>query len=240
MQSGLAPAAGDELPYRSVSSLAVLSLVLGLLSVTALTSPGAWLVPLPAALCAVWTLHRIRQRPDELLGRKAALAGLALALCFGCWAPARYFTDRWLINRQAREFMQQWFAVVFQGDLEAAHQATLNFYLRQPEGTLLHEFYQRSPDDLKELQTFFSQGIARDVADLGPQGRVRFERNLGLLLDRNSCQIVQRFLVLRDGQAQPVAHAQVKVARDEYQGVVYWVLLGLADAERMDERPAGR
>ena len=101
MQSGLAPAAGDELPYRSVSSLAVLSLVLGLLSVTALTSPGAWLVPLPAALCAVWALHRIRQRPDELLGRKAALAGLALALSFGCWAPARYFTDRWLINRQA-------------------------------------------------------------------------------------------------------------------------------------------
>jgi hypothetical protein len=224
----------DQVQYRSVSGLAVLALLLGILSVIALAHPGAWIMPLPAIVCSLWALRRIQRQPDELLGRKAALIGLVLALGFGTWAPSRYYCDRWLLNRQAREFIEQWFQFVFQGELEVAHQATLDYYLRQPEGTLLDEFYQNNPEDLTELQTYFSRGLAQDVVDLGAEGRTRFEKSLGMFFIGSSCQITQRFLVYRGDQEEPVAHAQIRAARDVEQDVVYWTVVGLADADLID------
>ena len=229
-----APETVDHVQYRSVSGLAVLALLLGVLSATALAHPGAWVMPLPAIVCSLWALRRIQRQPDELLGRKAALIGLTLALGFGTWAPSRYYCDRWLLNRQAREFIEEWFQYVLQGELEVAHQATLDYYLRQPEGTLLDEFYQDNPEDLTELQTFFSRGIAQDLVDLGADGRVRFEKSLEMLFVGGSCQISQRFLLYRTDQDEPVARAQIRVARDTQQDVVYWTVLGLVDADLID------
>jgi hypothetical protein len=235
MKQLFAPEAAEQVEYRSVSGLAVLTLVLGGLSVAALASPAAWVIPLPAIVCGLWALHRIRRRPDELLGRKAAWVGLGLALFFGSWAPSRYYCDRWLLHGQAREFALEWFQIVFRNDLELAHQATLNFYLRQPEGTLLQEFYQDHPEDLQELQTYFSQGVAADLVQLGRAGRARFDRNVELYFEDDSCHITQRFWIMRAGQDTPVVHAQVRVVRNEHRGNVYWSMLGLADAQRMDE-----
>ncbi len=221
--------------YRSICGLAVLSLVLGGLSVTALSYPGAWVVPLPAIICSLWALRRIRRQPDELVGRRAAWAGLALALFFGAWAPARYATDQWLLHRQARRFVEHWFQLVLEGQLEAAHQATLDFYLRQPEGTALRESYESRPEDLQELQEYFSRGIARDLVDLGSEGQVRFDRNLEIFVDGDARVIAQRYFVYRAAEAEPVVHVQVRTIRDTHEGIVYWTLIGLADAQRIDE-----
>ncbi len=228
----------DQVEYRSLSGLAVLALLLGILSVVALAHPGAWIVPLPAIVCSLWALRRIQRQPEEFVGRKAALIGLTLALVFGTWAPSRYYCDRWILNRQAREFIEQWFQYVFQGELEVAHQATLDYYLRQPEGTLLDEYYQNSPEDLTEMQTYFSRGIAEDLVELGTEGRARFQESLGMFFVNNSCQITQRFLLYRADQKEPVAHAQVRVARDTQQDVVYWTVLGMADADLIDSQLA--
>ena len=193
------------------------------------------MVPLPAIVCSLWALRRISRRPDELVGRKAAWVGLALALFFGAWAPARYVTDQWLLQRQARRFVEPWFQLVLQGQLEAAHQATLDFYLRQPEGAALRESYESRPEDLQELQDYFSRGIAKDLVDLGSEGQVHFDRNLEVFPDGDARIVAQRYLVYRAGESEPVVHAQVRAIRDTHKGVVYWTLIGLADAKRVDE-----
>lgn len=72
--------AGDLTEYRTLAASAVVSLVLGVLSAAALLD--FWIlkaIPLAGLLAGASALWRIRSRPAEFSGRKAALAGLTLS-----------------------------------------------------------------------------------------------------------------------------------------------------------------
>jgi hypothetical protein len=79
----LRDAAGDSYAeYRSLSGGAVVSVVLGVLSVVALL-PDFWalkVIPLLGIVAGSTALVRIRRRPDEFSGRKLALVGTATSL----------------------------------------------------------------------------------------------------------------------------------------------------------------
>jgi len=84
--------AGDETLYRAVSPLAVLSFVLGILSVFALLAWGLALIPAIALVAGGIACRRINQRPMELTGRPLALIGMTLAalLWAAGWARLEY------------------------------------------------------------------------------------------------------------------------------------------------------
>ncbi len=80
--------------YRTVSASAIFALVLGLFSAVAFAHPLLWALPLVAAGLAIAALVRIAQQPHELIGRKAALIGLAAAVLFGSAAISYSFVAR--------------------------------------------------------------------------------------------------------------------------------------------------
>ena len=159
-------AAGEAADYRSLSIWAIVGCGLGLLSFLSLTHPSLWLVPFLAVLCSLVALVRIRRDPDYLMGIKAAQVGLALGLFFLACAPVRYLGERRLLQREAEAFFQVWLEAVRSGRLEEAHQATLHPRYRQPRGTDLREFYRSSPDDQKDLESYFSFGVAKDLREV--------------------------------------------------------------------------
>lgn len=79
-----APAAefGDYAQYRALSAMAVVSGVVGLLSVTALLDWTLCVLPVVGIVIGAMALKRIRSNPGEYTGELFALAGSVLSMAF--------------------------------------------------------------------------------------------------------------------------------------------------------------
>src|SRR3569623_906562 len=83
--------------YRAVSSLAVVSLLLGLLSVVAIFDWSMAVVPLAGVLASVRAWRSTVRRSDELTGMALAQTGCALSVIFWAggwaWLSVEYATE---------------------------------------------------------------------------------------------------------------------------------------------------
>ncbi len=166
--------------YRSVSGLAVIGLFLGLLSPLALTGPAAWLVAVAAIIICLAALWRIRQKAETMIGRKAAVVGLVLAVLFGATAVSQWFSHRWIIERQARGIATAWFDLLADDQPLKAHQLNLIPAERKPlDGPLLH-VYQRGPKRREELDKFLEEPLIRTILALGKKADIRFYKCGGI------------------------------------------------------------
>lgn len=68
--------------YRALSTAAVASLVLGVLSVLALLDWWLALIPFAGVILGIVALRNIRKQPEEYTGRKVAILGIVLATLF--------------------------------------------------------------------------------------------------------------------------------------------------------------
>jgi hypothetical protein len=108
-------AAADVEParsYRSVSALAVASLLFGILSAAVFLDWLLVIVPIVAILLGLRALGRIRREPEEWAGAALARAGIALAVLF---TIAGY---GWLLHARAKEIPHGYTAVTYR-DLQA-------------------------------------------------------------------------------------------------------------------------
>jgi hypothetical protein len=89
--------------YRPVSGWALAALFVGLLSFVALFHPLLWSVPMAGAVVSLIALRRISRSDVPLIGRRAALIGLAFSLLYGVAAATRVASrDYWLRSRAER------------------------------------------------------------------------------------------------------------------------------------------
>jgi len=86
------PQAGGFEDYRTLSSAAVASLLLGLLSGVAFINPWLAALPLLGMIAGVWALIQVSRRSDELTGSGLAWIGVALSVfcLFGGLGSAAY------------------------------------------------------------------------------------------------------------------------------------------------------
>ncbi len=113
------PHDADELgQYQSLSTSAVVALVLGLLSPIAFFSPLLLVMPLLALGVALWALARIKGSGGGLLGTRLAYCGLALAIVCGVASVARSQIRVELLRRQASETAERWLSLLAQGQAE--------------------------------------------------------------------------------------------------------------------------
>ena len=127
--------------YRAICPWAVAALLLGGTSALALVHPGLWIVPPLAAIMAVYALRTIVNRKAELIGSSLALAGLAMALFFGVWGPARLVTRQAKLYSEARSRAEEWIDLVRDGRLHEAYELHLKADERQSAGISLADYY---------------------------------------------------------------------------------------------------
>jgi hypothetical protein len=135
----------DVVEYRSLSGAAVVGLILGLLSPAAMVDTILWSVPFAGVLVSIYALMRIRRNADLLTGRKVALWGLWLSLCFAAAAPADRFYYRYRVRQEAIQFTALWFDLLAEGRPERSYQLTLGAKDRQPLDDRLWEYYRNNP-----------------------------------------------------------------------------------------------
>jgi hypothetical protein len=143
----------DEIQYRSMSGLAVIGFLLGLLSLLALVAPVFWVIPLAAIAVATVALGTIRNDSNKG-GAWLAKAGLVVALCVGLWAVSYHFGKDWYLFHHAKKFADQWFEVVQSGNLQEAHQLHL-VYLNRCDKDKLDEYYANSEIELEDSPAIF-------------------------------------------------------------------------------------
>jgi hypothetical protein len=140
--------------YRSLSGAAVGGLLLGLLSPAALVDPVVWFLPLLGISVSLYALLRIRRNASSLTGRKAALWGLCLSLCFAAAAPSDWCYYRYRIREEAKQYAAEWFDLLAAGRPEKAFQLTLDPKKRQPLDDRLWEYYRNNPDVRRDLDRY--------------------------------------------------------------------------------------
>jgi hypothetical protein len=155
-RAGLSMAESEELPqYRRPSAAAIAGFLVGLASPLALIHPMLWVVPVVAAIVSLVGVRATRRAAPggkadldpPLTGRLFAVLGLALAVLFAGWAPARYFSRREALIRQSREFAEHYFETVQAQQLKELHQISRRPQDRRPPGVSLEDAYNVKPRD---------------------------------------------------------------------------------------------
>lgn len=181
--------------YRVLSGTAVAALVFGVLSILAVLDPLAWTIPVVAVVLAAAALLSIARREGELIGRRAALIGLALALAFGGYAVSHWITGRMLLQRQARQFGMAWFEFLREGQPQKALQLTVHPNQRQPLNQSLWRYYGKDWTRRDELTTYVSRPLVRTLLELGELAEVRFYENEEVTGDRYRDVVKQVYAV---------------------------------------------
>lgn len=164
----------DLVEYRSVSVAAIVGLILGLFAWLAWIGPLLWVLPVVGAAVSAWALRSIAASDGALIGRGAALSGLALSLMFGSAAAAAMWSEGWWLQREARPAAEHWFELLRDDQPHRAHQLTVAPRERQLPGADLWEFYRNAEDARSGLKMFVANPLVHALLAQGRDAEVRF------------------------------------------------------------------
>ena len=160
--------------YHAVSGWAIAAFVLGIFSISALTAPALWCVPLAALACAFQAIWRIRRSRGELIGRNLAILGLTLAVMFGVAAPTRSLT-RWIwLNQRAKAVSAEFIRLLQENQPYAAHQLMLPVVERQKSADAVPGVYAADQKLSERYNNFLKQEPAKSLLKEGPDAKVEF------------------------------------------------------------------
>lgn len=140
--------------YRSVSSAAVLAAAVGVSSLAAIFTDSLLFLPLLGTVVALIALRRIAGGEGRLVGRTAAVVGLALSVAVGVGILTRDFTSQRALAGQASPWAVEWCGLVMDGQLEAALELTRPLESRRMFDESLEEYYRTNEVGQEELEKF--------------------------------------------------------------------------------------
>lgn len=185
----------DATQYRAISGLAIAGLLAGALSLLALAAPLLWVVAAVAVIVNLKALQWIAANEPALLGRKAALAGLALSVFAVCAVPVDWFLYRLSVRREARQFAEMWFDYLRADRPIWAHQLTIGPTSREPlNEKKLWESY-RDEQARQMLQAYLVRPEVRTLLALGDRAIVRFYDTESQWTDGPRERVYQTFAV---------------------------------------------
>ncbi|MGD0382651.1 MAG: hypothetical protein ABSA77_03950 [Thermoguttaceae bacterium] len=225
--------------YRSISGWAVAGLVIGLLSPLALVDPLLWAMPIAAGIVCVRAFSQIRQNAPAMIGRKAALAGLWLAVFSFSAAYGDWLYYRWRIRDEARQTALFWFELLAQNRPELAFQLTLHPQQRRPFDERIWDFYVDSEKDkvkwFTALKNYVAPGkegepasLVRTLLALGDSADVRYLGTLDQFFVESQYVVDQLFAVtFTESGGKKTFFVSIRLARigasDEHAG---WRIVG--------------
>jgi hypothetical protein len=155
--------------YRSLSVLAVVGLVLGLVSPVCFGAPLLMIVPIAGIAISLLALRQIAVSDGALAGRWVATLGLVLSVVFAVAPPARAAVIRTMRSRQAETFSREWISTVLAGQADRAFRLTSDSTRPPSPPEPGQTAAKPSPFD-----TFKQMPIVAALLAAGPDADVRF------------------------------------------------------------------
>jgi hypothetical protein len=109
-----------DLGYRPISPLAVVSLVFGFAALLAFIRPELWFLAIVGLLVAARGSYKLERVRQEYAGQLAAKTGLLLSLFATIAAPTRYFTQRFIVCREAKLAANEFVDLILANEIKRA------------------------------------------------------------------------------------------------------------------------
>jgi len=203
------PTHSDELPvaeYRSLASLAIVSLGLGLSAALMLVSP--LLAPLPVAgiVTAIAALRAIRTSKGELAGAGLAIAGLSLSVFFLGFGLTRHLGRQGTLEERGREVAGVFLDLLMEGRVREAHQFRQSPTTRITAPEAIAEHYEKNKEAAQELESFKNSAIVKDLMRRGKEADVQFDSVQSSTRDGQSDMLVLKYSYLPEanGERKPL------------------------------------
>jgi hypothetical protein len=185
----------DESTIGDISALSVVSLMLGLAAPLSLMAPLLWAIPLFGAVLAMVTMRRIALSDGALIGRRAAVIGLALSVASLCAAASRSIVTQQVLSHQARSTALEWFTLLEAGDVASAFQYTVDSTRGPapppPPGSAEPA---EPPRDL--MAEFRGKAVVQYLTSVGQGAQTQFDQDLEFTIESNGeVRLRQQFLV---------------------------------------------
>jgi hypothetical protein len=161
-----------DLAYHSVSALAVVALVVGLLSPLAFVHPLLWTLPIAGVAVACVAIARIDRSDGLLIGRKAAIVGLAVSLFCGLGAVTQATTRRLWLAYRAERLTDRFLELLREGKTYEAHQLWARPQFRVPAGSDYEALYADSPAAKEDYESFLKRDVIAQLVALGDQAKL--------------------------------------------------------------------
>jgi len=183
--------------YRSISVLALVSLLIGLASPLSLFGRGFLLLPLAGIMFSLIAMRRIAISERRLGGRWAATIGIALCVASGSCALARDAVSRQLRAGQAERFARAWLAQIASNQLEQAFKQTYDGSRpaapREPG---------MPPTEKSPYEAFINDPLIQKIGAAGKSATFELVDTLGYTPQtRSVVSVVQRFRITPAGDA---------------------------------------
>ncbi|MCA9103143.1 MAG: hypothetical protein KDA63_18430 [Planctomycetales bacterium] len=218
---------GDEAveveSYRTYCVTAFCGLGLGLLSLVAFAYPLMWILPLAAGIVSALALRKIAADPDRLIGRRAALVGLAVSVLIGIGAPTRVLAHRWATHWQTRRFAEEWFQHLADGNPHFALEMTRDIRKRRALSDDLWRQYRDNAADAEALRQYIRQPVVAALLALGDSANVRFYQTRKFTPIDVGDAVDEVFAVTYEDRGKPKTFfVSVAVGRDfePYKGMI--------------------
>jgi len=216
--------------YRPISGWAVAGLLIGVLSPLALADPLLWAVPIIAGAVCVRAFGQIQQKAPVMIGRKAAMVGLWLAVFWLTAAYSDWAYLRWRIRDEARQAALFWFDLLAKNRPELAFQLTLVPQQRHALDERIWDFYVDLEDQkikwFTNLKDYVAPGksedspnLVRTLMALGNSAEVRYLCTIDQFYVESKYIVDQVFAVtfVESGEKKTF-FVLVRMARDQVGG----------------------
>jgi hypothetical protein len=164
--------------YRTLSVLAIISLVIGLVAPLAIAGPFLLAIPLFGIAVSLVALRQIAVSGGVLAGRWAATAGLVLCIASAILPISHDMIQRAIRIHQAENFGRSWIALVTAGDQKQAFHLTIDA-TRPPAPPEPNAPPQpNAPPKPSAYDTFVANPVIKALQAIGPNADVRIRETL--------------------------------------------------------------
>jgi hypothetical protein len=230
--------------YRTLSVLAIASLLFGLVSPVCFAAPVFLPIPLFGTALSLVALRRIAVSEGALAGKWAAATGLALCIASAAAIVSYAQVTRFLHTSQARQLGQKWVELIVSGNTQEAFQLTVQS-TRDDSTDPPANFLAATPPE-PPYEQFVKSPLVQALTSAGSGAEVRFAGTLAYDPQPNrQCIVQQQFDVTRavtsaaDAQtsADPVeAAVTLQLSRFRGESKLRWLVLGYS---QLSELPQG-
>jgi hypothetical protein len=213
--------------YRTLSVLALISLVFGIASPLALAGPLFLAVPLLGVAVSLLALRNIAFSEGVLAGRWAAVAGLVLCVASAITPFSRDTFQRLIRSHQAEEVARHWLTLVASGKTEEAFRLTIEGARPQappPPDTLPTGPGTAAAPKTTPYETFLEQPVIQQLKALGPGAEVHLRGTLEFnVTTYRNIQVRQQYAVAAASQEVDVV-LTIQRAQFAGDGMSRWLI----------------
>jgi hypothetical protein len=182
----------EEVGYRTLSVLSIVSLILGLAAPLCLIAPLLFAIPIAGVAVALLAIRRISASDGVLFGRRAAVVALGLCVASMCASITRSNLTQQMLSRQARHAALEWIALLEAGDAKTAFDMTI-MNTQPPPPDAPGSAANASPSP---METFRQQAVVHFLLEQAKGSSLRYGGDLAYDPGvRGVAQIEQQFIV---------------------------------------------